>query len=130
MNEPKDFPVQSSSNFTSLWSTAASFRQIPSIQYRSLRFPSNLIMSGQLLKQFVCQTRGISIVLADMVPSQGFYRPVEAVNSAIKNDVARKTEAAFKMPEMVPEKIKSRTDKLVITYDALFRPSMHQSKIT
>ncbi|MCJ1340285.1 hypothetical protein MMC09_005579 [Bachmanniomyces sp. S44760] len=72
-------------------------------------------MSGQLLKQFVCQTRGISIVLADMVPSQGFYRPVEAVNSAIKNDVARKTEAAFKMPEMVPEKIKSRTDKLVIT---------------
>jgi len=73
-------------------------------------------MSGQLLRQFAYQARGLSVVLADSVLVQGYYRPVSVIDPVIKQDVAKKTEDAFNMPNIVPENIKAQAAKVWITY--------------
>ncbi len=65
-------------------------------------------MSGALVRKFAYQARPISILVADLVQTQGFYRPLGTITNEVKGEAARKTEAAFDMPDMVPEHIKAR----------------------
>ncbi|KAL3418823.1 hypothetical protein PVAG01_09044 [Phlyctema vagabunda] len=73
-------------------------------------------MSGQLLKQFAFPAgHKMSVFLAQTVNDQGFRRAVDAIDPKVKEDVARKAEAALKNVQMVPAHIQSQVAKVVLT---------------
>ncbi|KAI9700120.1 MAG: hypothetical protein M1836_002654 [Candelina mexicana] len=92
-------------------------------------------MSGQLLRQFAFPSHGqISLVLANIIKVKAkdhvVHRLVDAIPAEVKEDVAKRTEAAWNMPDMVPEAMKARAAKLMITsldHESQQDPKTHSS---
>lgn len=59
-------------------------------------------MSGQLLRKFAYQARGLSVVLANTVLTQGFHRPVSVIDPTIKEDVAKRPKPSGTCSTLCP----------------------------
>ncbi|KAF4629160.1 hypothetical protein G7Y89_g8985 [Cudoniella acicularis] len=73
-------------------------------------------MSGQLLRQFAFPGgKRMSLFLAQTVTDQGYHRVVDAISPEVKEEVARKAEAALTNTKWVPSNIQSQIAKVVLT---------------
>jgi hypothetical protein len=88
-------------------------------------------MSGQLLRTITKGSGGqCTIELAQTVLSQGYARVVDAIDPQVKEEVAQKTEAALQTPGVVPDHIKTKMNKVVLTYAMIpLIPSLYSISI-
>jgi hypothetical protein len=88
-------------------------------------------MSGQLLRTITKGSGGqCTIELAQTVLSQGYAHVVDAIDPQVKEEVAQKTEAALQTPGVVPDHIKTKMNKVALTYAMIpLIPSLYSISI-